>query len=161
MNDIIAYDLNVIFGSKKREEQQDKNDKYFGVNNKASRVISGDPFTIREFKEDCTSFNNGHYNTDYHMFTMICEKNKFYEIQVSKAIGATGSQIRASPYGIQFLGELKDPLYPELQLTCSDSTYYYEKQLYGVLCESPNRKDTRGDVLIFLIERKELQTSEV
>lgn len=90
VNDIIAYDLNEIFGSKKREEKQSDNDKYFEVNNRASRVISSDPFTIREFKEDCTAFNRGHSTGDYAMFTMICENNKFYEISVNRGLDGKG-----------------------------------------------------------------------
>jgi len=126
------------------------------VNNKASRVISSDPFTIREFKENCTHFNKGHHNTDTAMFTIICEKNKFFEIAVSKGTDGKGSyQILPSPTGIQFLAEFKDPDNENLELTCLDSTYYYAKKLYAVVCESPKEKDKRGDVFIFLVKRIE------
>lgn len=132
------------------------------VNNKASRVVSSDPFTIREFKEDCTFFNKGHHNTDTEMFTVICEKDQLYEIAVSKGSGADkSSQIMPSPTGIQLLGVFKDPDNEKLKLTCYDSTYYYEKQLYAVVCESPKQKDRRGDVFIFLVKRIELPNNKI
>jgi hypothetical protein len=161
VKDRIAYDLNDIFGSKKREERG--TDKYFMVNNKASRVISSDPFTIREFKEDCTHFNKGHHNTELAMFTVICEKNKFFEIAVQKGTDGKGSyEILPTGTGIQQLGkELKDPDNPKNQLTCRDSTYYYGKKLYAVLCESEKSGDRAGDIFIFLIKRVELPNNKV
>lgn len=162
VKDRIAYDLNDIFGAKKREERG--TDKYFMVNNKAARVISSDPFTIREFKEDCTHFNKGHHTDQEEMFTVICEKNKFYEITVSKGAQKTGEasyKIKSSPYGIQFLAEFKDPDNASKELTCYDSTYYYAKNLYAVVCETKKIKDTRGDVLIFLVKRVQKTALEV
>jgi hypothetical protein len=46
-------------------------------------------------------------------------------------------------------------------VTCFDSAYYYAYKLYGVLCETPNRGDTRGDILIYLVQRKEIDKLKV
>jgi hypothetical protein len=51
------------------------------------------------------------------------------------------------------LAEFKDPDDPTKPLTCYDSTYYYAKKLYAVVCETEKKKDTRGDILIFLVKR--------
>jgi hypothetical protein len=61
-----------------------------------------------------------------------------------------------TPTGIQELAVFEDPSDKTKKLTCYDSTYYMEKNLYAVVCETDKVGDRRGDVLIFLVWRESL-----
>jgi len=119
-------------------------------------VITNDPFTIREFREDCNYFNRGHEYSEIKTFTMICDKNKLFEVAVNK-----DGQFMASPYSFQQLAEFTDPSVGKLPLTCFNQAYYPQESVYAVICETPDRGIIRGDVIIFLVSRTNNQDMKV
>lgn len=48
-----------------------------------------------------------------------------------------------------------------MKLSCFNSAYYLEKGLYGVICESPNIGDSRGDIYMYLVKRVPTGESKV
>ena len=123
VEDQIAYDLNEVFRSNKKDVKE------FKVNNLASRITSSDPFVIIEFVPKCTHLNRAHKTSTTHAFSAICNYNAVWEIQTNNDDKKLSAYKRISE-----LPKGEDAQVKDRNLTCLDTSYDQEREIYAAVC---------------------------